>query len=72
MTPDDPYEAVFRELPLVSRTPPAWAELTSRDLPAFLADHAVCEQQAALTGLNLVAHYPAGAPIRTSTACAHG
>ena len=33
-------------------------ELAAGDLPAFLADHAVCERQAALFALNLVAHYP--------------
>jgi tRNA-(ms[2]io[6]A)-hydroxylase len=46
------------ELPLLSRTPIGWAQLASRELPRFLADHAVCEQQAALSALNLVAHYP--------------
>jgi tRNA-(ms[2]io[6]A)-hydroxylase len=56
--PDTPYEAVFRELPLLRRTAPAWAQLATRDMPTFLADHAVCEQQAALTGLHLVAQYP--------------
>ncbi len=47
-----------RELPLLSATPPRWAELAAADLPIFLADHAVCEQQAALFGLSLVGHYP--------------
>ena len=46
------------ELPLLCATPAGWAELAARSLPTFLADHAVCEQQAALTALNLVAHYP--------------
>jgi tRNA-(ms[2]io[6]A)-hydroxylase len=45
------------ELPLLSRTSRAWAEIAAAELPLFLADHAVCEQQAALTALNLVAHY---------------
>lgn len=45
------------ELPLLVLTPRTWAELAASELPLFLADHAVCEQQAALTALNLVAHY---------------
>jgi tRNA-(ms[2]io[6]A)-hydroxylase len=56
--PERSYDAVVRELPLLSRTPRSWAELAAGDLPTFLADHAVCEQQAALSGLTLVAHYP--------------
>ena len=47
-----------KELPLLAPTPRSWAELAAANLPLFLADHAVCEQQAALTALNLVAHYP--------------
>jgi len=50
-------------LPLLSATAPGWAEIAAADLPTFLADHAVCEQQAALTGLNLVAHYPDDAEL---------
>ncbi|MEM8931786.1 MAG: tRNA isopentenyl-2-thiomethyl-A-37 hydroxylase MiaE [Acidobacteriota bacterium] len=46
------------ELPLLSFTPAAWADLAAADLPTFLADHAVCEQQAALFGLSLIGHYP--------------
>jgi tRNA-(ms[2]io[6]A)-hydroxylase len=49
---------VIRELPLLRRTPSSWAEIAADHLPTFLADHGVCEQQAALTALNLVAHYP--------------
>jgi len=45
-------------LPLLSNTPRSWAEIAVANLPVFLADHAVCEQQATLTALNLVAHYP--------------
>lgn len=45
-------------LPLLYATPPTWARLAADHLPAFLADHAICEQQAALSALNLVAHYP--------------
>lgn len=46
------------DLPLLSWTPRSWAELAARQLPEFLADHAICEQQAALFGLSLVGHYP--------------
>lgn len=46
------------ELPLLSWTPESWAQLAAEDLPTFLADHAICEQQAALFGLSLVGHYP--------------
>ena len=49
---------VARELPLLVQTPPTWARLAANNLPVFMADHAVCEQQAALFALNLVAHYP--------------
>jgi tRNA-(ms[2]io[6]A)-hydroxylase len=45
-------------LPLFSPTAQGWAELAAGHLDVFLPDHAVCEQQAALTALNLVAHYP--------------
>jgi len=58
VNPPATYEQVVGQLPLLHRTPRVWAELAARQLPTFLADHAVCEQQAALTGLNLVAHYP--------------
>jgi tRNA-(ms[2]io[6]A)-hydroxylase len=51
------------ELPLLAATRDGWAELAAERLPEFLADHAVCEQQAALFGLNLVAHYPADAEL---------
>ncbi|ANM28727.1 hypothetical protein ABI59_02540 [Acidobacteria bacterium Mor1] len=45
-------------LPLRWATPESWARLAAADLPTFLADHAVCEQQAALTALSLTSHYP--------------
>ncbi|MDA8020985.1 MAG: tRNA 2-methylthio-N6-isopentenyl adenosine(37) hydroxylase MiaE [Thermoanaerobaculia bacterium] len=51
-------EALPAELPLRSATPTSWAELAAANLDLFLADHAVCEQQAALFGLSLVGHYP--------------
>jgi len=47
-----------QELPLLHLTPRSWAELAARELSTFLADHAICEQQAALFGLSLVGHYP--------------
>lgn len=50
--------AALDGLPLLSATSPAWAQLAASNLSVFLADHAVCEQQAALTALNLVACYP--------------
>ena len=48
------------ELALRSKTPAAWAErvLAPENLPAFLADHAVCELQAAVFALSLVGSYP--------------
>ncbi len=45
------------DLPLLTWTPRSWAELAARQLPDFLADHAICEQQAALFALSLVGHY---------------
>jgi len=51
------------DLPLLYATPRAWAELAATSLPVFLADHAVCEQQAALAALGLVGHYPEDAEL---------
>lgn len=51
--------SVSHELPLLAATPRAWAELAARHLDVFLADHAVCEQQAALNALSLIGQYPA-------------
>ena len=51
-------DEVRAELPLLWTTPRAWAEVAAADLPTFLADHAVCEQQAALVGLSLASLYP--------------
>jgi tRNA-(ms[2]io[6]A)-hydroxylase len=50
--------ALIGELPLRAATPRSWAEKAAADLPVFLADHAVCEQQAALAAMNLISHYP--------------
>jgi len=49
---------IRRDLPLLESTPRRWSELAAADLASFLADHAVCEQQAALTALGLVGQYP--------------
>lgn len=46
------------DLPLLCDTPAGWEHLAAADLGTFLADHAVCEQQAALSALSLVGHYP--------------
>lgn len=45
-------------LPLLGPTPAAWASLAAGDLRAFLSDHAVCEQQAALSAMALMGQYP--------------
>lgn len=52
------YEDVFAELPLLHATPRSWAELAAANLPEFLADHAVCEQQVAMYALSLAGYYP--------------
>lgn len=57
------HAAVFGELPLLEPTPRSWAEIAAADLLTFLADHAVCEQQAALFGLMLVGQYPEDAEL---------
>lgn len=57
------HAAVFPELPLLTATSTDWARLAAEHLPVFLADHAICEKQAALTALNLVAHYPEDAEL---------
>lgn len=49
---------VRAELPLRIWTPDSWGRLAADDLPTFLGDHAVCEQQAASFGLSLIGHYP--------------
>lgn len=54
--PDQPD--VKSDLPLLHWTPVSWAQLAAQNLDVFLADHAICEQQAALFGLSLIGHYP--------------
>ena len=48
------------EVTLRSRTSVAWADrvLAKENLPAFVADHAVCELQASVYALSLVGAYP--------------
>jgi tRNA-(ms[2]io[6]A)-hydroxylase len=50
--------ATAQELPLRMKTPEEWAHLALGRLDIFLADHAICEMQASLTALSLIAHYP--------------
>src|SRR5207302_1943971 len=45
-------------LHLRSKTPRSWAERAVANLPAFVADHAVCELQASVHALSLVGSYP--------------
>ncbi|HET9228913.1 MAG TPA: tRNA isopentenyl-2-thiomethyl-A-37 hydroxylase MiaE, partial [Thermoanaerobaculia bacterium] len=40
-----------------------WAELAAANLPEFLADHAVCEQQVAMYALSLAGYYPDDAEL---------
>jgi tRNA 2-(methylsulfanyl)-N6-isopentenyladenosine37 hydroxylase len=55
--------AVCAALPLLHATPRAWAALAAANLPEFLADHAVCEQQVALYALSLAGYYPEDAEL---------
>jgi tRNA-(ms[2]io[6]A)-hydroxylase len=57
------YEEVFAALPLLHATPRSWAELAAANLPEFLADHAVCEQQVAMYALSLAGFYPDDAEL---------
>jgi tRNA-(ms[2]io[6]A)-hydroxylase len=57
------FEEVFAALPLLHRTPRSWAELAAANLPEFLADHAVCEQQVAMYALSLAGYYPDDAEL---------
>jgi len=57
------YEEVFAALPLLHATPRSWAELAAANLPEFLADHAVCEQQVAMYALSLAGYYPEDADL---------
>ena len=57
------YAEVYAALPLLHATPRSWAELAAANLPEFLADHAVCEQQVALYALSLAGYYPEDAEL---------
>jgi len=50
---------------LRSETPESWAArvTTNENLPAFVADHAVCELQASVQALSLVGTYPRNAAL---------
>ena len=69
-SPTEPtgYEEVFAALPLLHATPRSWAELAAANLPEFLADHAVCEQQVAMYALSLAGYYPDDAELVERTA----
>lgn len=62
------FEALSRELPLLHATPKRWAKLAAADLPTFVADHAVCEQQVALYALSLAGYYPEDLELVTKVA----
>jgi tRNA-(ms[2]io[6]A)-hydroxylase len=51
--------SVLAALPLTVPTREEWAALAATQLPVFLADHAICEQQVAVYALSLAGHYPA-------------
>ncbi len=57
------FAEVFAELPLLHATPRSWAEIAAANLPEFLADHAVCEQQVAMYALSLAGYYPDDAEL---------
>ncbi len=46
-----------RDFVLAGPTRPEWGAIAAADLPGLLADHAVCEQQAALNALTLIGQY---------------
>ena len=46
------------ELPLLSRTPDAWAAIVLRDPLALLSDHAYLEKKAAANALELLNRWP--------------
>src|SRR6187200_2264917 len=56
--PAVPASAALDGLPLLHPTAPSWAALAAGDLRTFLSDHAVCEQQAALSAMALIGQYP--------------
>ena len=52
------HAEVLAGLPLLVATRPGWAALAAANLPQFVADHAVCEQQVAMYALSLAGYYP--------------
>jgi tRNA-(ms[2]io[6]A)-hydroxylase len=52
------HAEVLRDLPLLVATRSDWAGRAAANLPAFVADHAVCEQQVAMYALSLAGYYP--------------
>ena len=56
--PAIPASEALDGLPLLLPTEPSWAALAAADLRTFLSDHAVCEQQAALSAMALIGQYP--------------
>ena len=48
---------------LAAPTPKRWAERAVLSLPVFVADHAVCELQAAVFALSLVGMYPSSSAL---------
>lgn len=52
------HPEVLRDLPLLVPTRAEWAALAAANLPVFVADHAVCEQQVAMYALSLAGYYP--------------
>lgn len=63
LTNPNSFEEVFAALPLLHSTPRSWAEIAAANLPEFLADHAVCEQQVAVYALSLAGYYPDDAEL---------
>ena len=51
-------DAALLSIGLQVPTPPSWGERAAAHLPELLADHAVCELQAAVSALSLVGQYP--------------
>jgi tRNA-(ms[2]io[6]A)-hydroxylase len=58
LNPADTLASTLAELPPIAPTREDWAALAATNLPAFLADHAVCEQQVASYALSLAGYYP--------------
>jgi tRNA 2-(methylsulfanyl)-N6-isopentenyladenosine37 hydroxylase len=56
----------LEQLPLLSATPEAWAELVCANFDAFLLDHACCERKAAASALSLIARH-ADQPLLVET-----